>query len=151
MKKLIAALAMTATLFAAVPAGAVNQNVLRLPTVTFPSEYCNDFIVVVDKGTFPVTVNGVKVGYAHPASYSSPIGFTVHNGDVVGVYKNPRPGNGGAEIVAITVRGCPYSPTGLAFTGIEDVAPIGAIALALLTGGTGLMWLGRKRDEEETT
>ena len=35
----------------------------------------------------------------------------------------------------------------LAFTGIEDIVPLGALALGLLTGGSGLMWLGRKREE----
>jgi len=39
-------------------------------------------------------------------------------------------------------------PGKLAFTGIEDVVPVAGLALALLTGGSGLMWLGRKRDDE---
>ena len=34
----------------------------------------------------------------------------------------------------------------LAFTGIEDVVPIGAAALALLTTGSGLLWLSRRKD-----
>jgi hypothetical protein len=43
------------------------------------------------------------------------------------------------------------SPRGTAFTGIEDVVPLGAIALTLLTSGTGLLWAGnrRRRDQEE--
>jgi len=36
----------------------------------------------------------------------------------------------------------------LAFTGPENVVPIGIAALAALTTGSGLMWLGRKRDDE---
>lgn len=39
------------------------------------------------------------------------------------------------------------TPNKLAFTGIEDVLPIGALALALLGSGTGLVWFNRKRDE----
>ncbi len=35
-------------------------------------------------------------------------------------------------------------PSKLAFTGVEDVVPIGAAALALLTGGSYLLWRGRK-------
>ncbi len=39
-------------------------------------------------------------------------------------------------------------PSGkLAFTGIEDIVPIGSIALLLLSLGSGLLWLGRKRDD----
>ena len=34
----------------------------------------------------------------------------------------------------------------LAFTGIEDVVPIGAAALVLLTTGSGLLWLSRRKD-----
>ena len=37
------------------------------------------------------------------------------------------------------------SPRKLAFTGFEDVAPVGALALALLTLGSGALWLGRRR------
>jgi hypothetical protein len=36
----------------------------------------------------------------------------------------------------------------LAFTGVEDVVPMGIGALLLLTLGTGFMWAGRKRDAE---
>lgn len=39
-------------------------------------------------------------------------------------------------------------PDKLAFTGVENVVPLGSIALGLLTGGSGLLWLGRKRDDE---
>jgi hypothetical protein len=40
-------------------------------------------------------------------------------------------------------------PNGTAFTGPENVVPIGAIALMLLTSGSGLLWAGsrRKRDQ----
>ena len=45
----------------------------------------------------------------------------------------------------------PEEPKGLAFTGPESAVPLGALALMLLTGGTGLMWAGsrRRRDEDE--
>jgi hypothetical protein len=43
------------------------------------------------------------------------------------------------------------SPRGTAFTGVENVVPIGAIALMLMTSGTGLLWAGsrRKRDQNQ--
>jgi hypothetical protein len=42
-------------------------------------------------------------------------------------------------------------PNGTAFTGPESVVPIGAIALMLLTSGSGLLWAGsrRKRDQDQ--
>jgi hypothetical protein len=42
------------------------------------------------------------------------------------------------------------SPGGTAFTGVENVVPIGAIALLLMTSGSGLLWAGsrRKRDQD---
>lgn len=36
----------------------------------------------------------------------------------------------------------------LAFTGMENVVPLGAIALTLLTSGSGLLWFARKKDED---
>ena len=43
------------------------------------------------------------------------------------------------------------SPGGTAFTGVENVVPIGAIALMLMTSGMGLLWAGsrRKRDQNQ--
>jgi hypothetical protein len=43
------------------------------------------------------------------------------------------------------------SPRGTAFTGVENVVPIGAIALMLMTSGTGLLWAGsrRRRDQNQ--
>ena len=43
------------------------------------------------------------------------------------------------------------SPPGTAFTGVENVVPIGAIALMLMTSGSGLLWAGsrRKRDQNQ--
>ena len=40
-------------------------------------------------------------------------------------------------------------PGGTAFTGLEDVAPLAAIALLLLTTGSGLMWAGSRRRRSE--
>jgi uncharacterized repeat protein (TIGR01451 family) len=51
------------------------------------------------------------------------------------------------EVLPTTVR-----PGKLAFTGIEDVVPIGALALTLMTTGSGLLWAGsrrRRRDGSE--
>jgi hypothetical protein len=45
-----------------------------------------------------------------------------------------------AEVLPTTVR-----PGKLAFTGIEDVVPIGALALTLVTTGSGLLWAGSRR------
>jgi hypothetical protein len=39
-------------------------------------------------------------------------------------------------------------PGKLAFTGVEDVVPIGAAALAFLTSGSYLLWRGRRKDED---
>jgi hypothetical protein len=43
-------------------------------------------------------------------------------------------------VLPTTVR-----PGKLAFTGIEDVVPIGALALTLMTTGSGLLWAGARR------
>ena len=37
---------------------------------------------------------------------------------------------------------------GTAFTGVENIVPLGAIALGLMTSGSGLMWFGRKRKDQ---
>ena len=49
------------------------------------------------------------------------------------------------SVAPTTVR-----PGGTAFTGVEDVVPLGVVALTLLTGGSGLLWAGsrRRRDED---
>jgi len=44
------------------------------------------------------------------------------------------------EVLPTTV-----SPGGTAFTGVENVVPIGAIALMLMTSGSGLLWAGSRR------
>jgi hypothetical protein len=36
-------------------------------------------------------------------------------------------------------------PGGTAFTGVENVVPLGVIALILMTGGSGLLWAGNRR------
>ena len=43
------------------------------------------------------------------------------------------------------------TPGGTAFTGVENVVPLGAIALMLMTSGSGLLWAGtrRRRDDSE--
>src|SRR5262245_12814398 len=50
-----------------------------------------------------------------------------------------------------TVLPTTVTPGGTAFTGVENVVPLGAIALMLMTGGSGLMWAGsrRRRKSEE--
>jgi hypothetical protein len=50
-----------------------------------------------------------------------------------------------------TVAPTTVSPGGTAFTGVENVVPIGAIALMLMTSGSGLLWAGsrRKRDQNQ--
>ena len=44
-----------------------------------------------------------------------------------------------------TVSPTTVRPGKLAFTGIEDVVPIGALALTLMTTGSGLLWAGSRR------
>jgi hypothetical protein len=51
-----------------------------------------------------------------------------------------------AEVLPTTVR-----PGKLAFTGIEDVVPIGALALTLMTTGSGLLWAGSRRRRHDGT
>ena len=52
-----------------------------------------------------------------------------------------RPSKSDTETVSpTTVR-----PGKLAFTGFEDVVPIGALALTLMTTGSGLLWAGARR------
>jgi hypothetical protein len=41
-------------------------------------------------------------------------------------------------------------PGGTAFTGLENVVPFGAIALMLMTGGSGLLWVGSRRRRQNT-
>jgi hypothetical protein len=47
-------------------------------------------------------------------------------------------------VLATTVR-----PGGTAFTGVENVVPIGAIALMLMTSGSGLLWAGSRRRRQD--
>jgi hypothetical protein len=50
-------------------------------------------------------------------------------------------------VLPTTVR-----PSGTAFTGVEDVVPIGTLAIILMTSGSGLLWAGsrrRRRDGSE--
>jgi hypothetical protein len=39
-------------------------------------------------------------------------------------------------------------PSGTAFTGFDNVVPLGAIALLLMTGGSALLWAGARRNRE---
>jgi len=55
----------------------------------------------------------------------------------------PPANNGGPENPKLDNDG----PGKLAFTGVEDIVPLGSIALLMLSLGSGLMWAGRKRDE----
>jgi hypothetical protein len=48
------------------------------------------------------------------------------------------------EVLATTVK-----PGGTAFTGVENVVPIGAIALFLMTSGSGLLWAGSRRRRQD--
>jgi hypothetical protein len=48
------------------------------------------------------------------------------------------------EVLPTTV-----TPGGTAFTGVENVVPIGAIALMLMTSGSGLLWAGSRRRRDD--
>ena len=50
------------------------------------------------------------------------------------------------EVQPTTVE--PTSPGGVAFTGVQNAVPLGALALTLLTTGTGLMWAGTRRRKD---
>lgn len=71
--------------------------------------------------------------------------------------QTPGPGGaGGSPIIAATSitkhhsNNNTKSPTEeLAFTGPENVVPIGAIALLLASMGSGLLWVGSKRRKED--
>jgi hypothetical protein len=52
-----------------------------------------------------------------------------------------QPSETETEAVAPTTVG----PGKLAFTGLEDIVPIGALALTLMTTGSGLLWAGARR------
>ena len=52
-----------------------------------------------------------------------------------------QPSETETETVAPTTVG----PGKLAFTGLEDIVPIGALALTLMTTGSGLLWAGARR------
>jgi hypothetical protein len=48
------------------------------------------------------------------------------------------------EVLPTTV-----TPGGTAFTGVENVVPIGAIALMLMTSGSGLLWASSRRRRQD--
>ena len=52
---------------------------------------------------------------------------------------------GGTTVSPTTVS----PPGGTAFTGLENVIPLGAIALTLMTAGSGLMWAGSRRNRKD--
>jgi hypothetical protein len=43
------------------------------------------------------------------------------------------------------------TPGGTAFTGVENVVPLGAIALMLMTSGSGLLWAGARRRRNDAS
>ncbi len=45
----------------------------------------------------------------------------------------------------------PTDPGGIAFTGVSNTVGLAALALTLLTTGTGLLWIGRRRREDDPT
>jgi uncharacterized repeat protein (TIGR01451 family) len=57
------------------------------------------------------------------------------------IHKSTTPAD---EVLPTTV-----TPGGTAFTGVEDVVPIGALALMLMTSGTGLLWAGARRRRQD--
>jgi hypothetical protein len=62
------------------------------------------------------------------------------------------PGSSSTPPEGTSVLPTTVTPGGTAFTGIENVVPLGAIALMLMTGGSGLMWAGsrrRRKDDDE--
>ncbi|HEU4527285.1 MAG TPA: hypothetical protein VFT80_05095, partial [Actinomycetota bacterium] len=45
----------------------------------------------------------------------------------------------------------PTDPGGIAFTGVPNAIGLAALTLTLLTTGTGLLWIGRRRREDDPT
>ncbi len=65
--------------------------------------------------------------------------------------RSPTVGPTTVEPTDASVRPTTVSPGGTAFTGVENVVPLGAIALMLMTSGSGLLWAGsrRRRDHDQ--
>ena len=55
------------------------------------------------------------------------------------------PGSSSTPPEGTSVLPTTVTPGGTAFTGIENVVPLGAISLLLMTGGSGLLWVGSRR------
>ena len=54
-------------------------------------------------------------------------------------------------ILGQTITPTKTPPGGTAFTGSSAVIPLSVVALMLLTAGTALLWVGRRRGRSATT
>jgi hypothetical protein len=60
------------------------------------------------------------------------------------------PSSSSTTPLGTTVSGTTVSPGETAFTGLENVVPLGTIALVLMTSGAGLMWAGARRRRDDS-
>jgi hypothetical protein len=108
-------------------------TVTESPTTTTQTETPTTTTEVTTEPTVPSETTTATT----PPTTQNP-GGNGPTGPIVGSVSPPKGSEG------------PSGPQGtgkLAFTGVEDVVPIGAAALLLLTLGSGLMWAGRKKED----
>jgi len=110
------------------------------PTVTTPgtsttSTTVSDTTTIETTSTTSTVVSTVSEG--PPVSTSSPVSSST---------ETPTETESTDVATPTDTEGPKRTTTGkLAFTGVEDVVPVAAAALALLALGTGLLWRGRAR------
>lgn len=95
---------------------------------------------VTESTTTPVTT----VSEAPPTTPSPPSEVTTTTQPTVppsDTTSTETPSNGGSP-----PEGPSNGPSKLAFTGVEDIVPLGALAIALLSLGTLLMWRGSRKE-----
>jgi hypothetical protein len=90
--------------------------------------------------TVPTTTTTVPGGGGGGATTTVPTTTTTTTVPTVGPTTIHKSTTTTDEVLPTTVR-----PGGTAFTGVENVVPIGAIALMLMTSGSGLLWAGARR------
>jgi hypothetical protein len=84
-----------------------------------------------------------------PGTTTSQTETTSTTGTTVSGTTVTPPGSSSTPPQGTTVLPTTVTPGGTAFTGIENVVPLGAVALLLMTGGSGLMWAGARRRRGE--
>ena len=111
-----------------------------------PHPGVSHIVVYQTTTTSPPTTDTTTTETTTPGTTTTPPGTTTtpSTTSVSGTSVTP-PESSSTPPQGTTVSGTTVSPGGTAFTGLEDVVPLGALALTLLTGGSGLMWAGSRR------